>query len=57
MAPRTTLQAPFRWAKDSAWKRDFYRLDLTPEQMARAREEFDTQKAILKVKLDGSASD
>ena len=57
VAPRTTLQAPFRWATDAAWKRDFYRLDLTPEQMARAREEFDAQKAILKVKLDGSASD
>jgi hypothetical protein len=57
MAPRTTLQTPFRWANDAAWKRDFYRLDLTPEQMARAREEFDAQKAILKVKLDASASD
>ena len=53
-APRTTVQTPFRWAEDGAWKRDFYRLDLTPEQIARAREEFDCQKAILKDKLEGS---
>ena len=53
-APRTTVQTPFRWADDAAWKRDFYRLDLTPEQIARAREEFDGQKAILKDKLEGS---
>ena len=56
-APRTTVQTPFRWANDATWKRDFYRLDLTPEQMTRAREEFDAVKAILKVKLDGSARD
>lgn len=53
-APRTTVQTPFRWAEDAAWKRDFYRMDLTPEQIARAREEFDGQKAILKDKLEGS---
>ena len=50
-APRTTVQTPFRWAVDSAWKRDFYRLDLSPEQIARARAEFDGQKAILSDKL------
>ena len=50
-APRTTVQTPFRWAEDAAWKRDFYRLDLTPEQIASARSEFDTQKAILNTKL------
>jgi len=53
-APRTTVQSPFRWAADSAWKRDFYRLDLTPAQVAKAREEFDAQKAILKSKLEAS---
>jgi len=51
-APRTTVQSPYRWAEDSTWKEDFYRLDLTPEQIAKAREEFDTQKAILKAKLE-----
>ena len=50
-APRTTVQTPFRWDEDGAWKRDFYRLDLTPEQIAKARAEFDGQKAILGEKL------
>ncbi len=50
-AARTTVQSPYRWAEDSPWKEDFYRLDLTPEQIAKAREEFDSQKAILRDKL------
>ena len=49
--PRTTVQTPFRWAEDAAWKRDFYRLDMTPQQIARARSEMDSQKAILASKL------
>jgi len=53
-APRTTVQSPYRWAEDSSWKEDFYRLDLTPDQIAKAREEFDTQKAVLKDKLESS---
>jgi hypothetical protein len=53
-APRTTVQSPYRWADDSSWKDDFYRLDMTPEQIAKAREEFDSQKAVLKAKLDSS---
>ena len=53
-APRTTVQSPYRWAEDTSWKDDFYRLDLTPEQKAKAREEFDSQKAVLKAKLDSS---
>lgn len=53
-SPRTTIQSPYRWAEDAAWKRDFYRLDLTPEQIAKARAEFDGQKAVLKAKLDSS---
>ena len=51
-APRTTVQSPYRWDEDSSWKEDFYRLDLTPQQIARAREEFDSQKAVLKAKLE-----
>lgn len=54
IAPRTTVQSPYRWAEDTSWKDDFYRLDLTPEQIAKAREEFDSQKAVLKAKLDSS---
>jgi hypothetical protein len=53
-APRTTVQSPYRWAEGSSWKEDFYRLDLTPEQIAKAREEFDAQKAVLKAKLGPS---
>jgi hypothetical protein len=53
-APRTTIQSPYRWAEDSSWKEDFYRLDLTPAQIAKAREEFDSQKAVLKAKLESS---
>jgi hypothetical protein len=53
-APRTTVQSPYRWTEDPSWKDDFYRLDLTPEQIAKAREEFDSQKAILKSKLDST---
>jgi D-proline reductase (dithiol) PrdB len=54
VAPRTTVQNPQRWADSAAWKRDFYKLDLTPEQIAKAREEFDNQKSILAAKLDAS---
>ncbi len=50
-AARTTVQTPYRWAEDAAWKRDFYRLDMTPEQIERARREMDGQKAILAGKL------
>ena len=53
-SPRTTVQSPYRWAEDSSWKEDFYSPDLTPEQIAQAREEFDTQKAVLKAKLESS---
>ena len=53
-APRTTVQSPFRWADDTAWKRDFYNLDLTADQIAHAREEMDSQKAILAAKLDAT---
>jgi len=53
-APRTTVQSPSRWAEDSSWKDDFYRLDLTPRQIAKAREEFDSQKAVLKAKLESA---
>jgi hypothetical protein len=50
-APRTTVQTPYRWADDAAWKRDFYKLDMTEEQIAKARSEMDGHKAILANKL------
>lgn len=52
-APRTTVQTPFRWAEDASWKRDFYRLDMSEEQIERARAEMDSQKAVLANKLAG----
>ena len=54
--PRTTMQTPFSWADDAAWKRDFYRLDMTPEQIERARAEMDNQKAVLASKLQGDGA-
>jgi D-proline reductase (dithiol) PrdB len=54
VGPRTTMQSPYRWADDPSWKNDFYRLDLTPDQIAKAREEFDSQKAVLKAKLEST---
>ncbi len=54
-APRTTVQSPYRWAEDSSWKDDFYSLDLTPVEIAAAREEFDGHRAVLKAKLESSA--
>lgn len=45
-APRTTVQTPYRWGLDDAWKDDFWRVDEDPERMARQRAEFDRQKAI-----------
>jgi hypothetical protein len=53
-APRTTVQSPYRWAEDPSWKEDFYGLDLTPEQIAKARAEFDDQKAVLRGKLESA---
>lgn len=53
-AARTTVQSPFRWAADATWKRDYYNLDLSPEQVAHARAEMDSQKAILAAKLDAT---
>ena len=53
-AARTTVQSPFRWADDATWKRDFYNLDLKADQITHAREEMDSQKAILAAKLDAT---
>jgi hypothetical protein len=47
--PRTTLHSPLRWSEDPSWKRDYANLDrLTPEELARRREEFDRQKGAAK---------
>jgi hypothetical protein len=50
-AARTTVQSPQRWSADPSWKRDYDRVDnLTPEQIARRRAEFDAIKATIREK-------
>jgi hypothetical protein len=44
--PRTTVQSPIRWSASSAWKLDYCNFErATPEEIARARAEFDAVKA------------
>ena len=52
-AARTTVQSPLRWRDDASWKLDFSNLDqLTPEQIAERRKEFDVVKAVAKSKRE-----
>ena len=45
--PQTTVQSPLRWSADPSWKRDYNNVaQLSPEELARRRAEFDAQKAI-----------
>ena len=46
----TTVQTPFEWSPDHSWKQDFWSVDLTPEQMARQKADFDRAKEIAKAK-------
>jgi D-proline reductase (dithiol) PrdB len=47
--PRTTVQSPLRWCADPAWKLDFSNIaQLSAEEIARRRAEFDRQKEIAK---------
>jgi len=49
--PRTTMQSPLRWRDDASWKLDFSNVDqMSPEEIARRRAEFDRQKEIAKGK-------
>ncbi|MEA2939792.1 MAG: hypothetical protein QOD09_321 [Bradyrhizobium sp.] len=44
---QTTVQSPLRWSADAAWKRDYNNIaQMSPEELARRRREFDAQKAI-----------
>ena len=50
-AARTTVQSPLRWRDDASWKLDYNDLaNLTPEDLAERRREFDVVKAIIKTK-------
>ncbi|KIZ36466.1 MULTISPECIES: glycine/sarcosine/betaine reductase selenoprotein B family protein [Rhodopseudomonas] len=43
---QTTMQSPLRWSVDPSWKRDYNNVDnLSAEELARRRGEFDAQKA------------
>ena len=47
--PRTTLQSPIRWCESDDWKLDYSNPDrATPDELARARAEFDAAKAQAK---------
>ena len=50
--PRTTVQNPIRWNADGLWKLDFSNVDqLSKEEVARRRAEFDKGKEIAKQRL------
>jgi hypothetical protein len=44
-APQATVQSPLRWSADASWKRDYNNVaQMSPEELARRRREFDAQK-------------
>src|SRR5579883_2500226 len=44
---RTTMQSPLRWSEDASWKLDYNNVaQMSPEELARRRAEFDRQKEI-----------
>jgi glycine/betaine/sarcosine/D-proline reductase family selenoprotein B len=46
-APRTTVQSPLAWSASPDWKLDFQNIaQLSSEEIARRRAEFDKQKAV-----------
>ena len=45
--PRTSVQSPLRWSEDASWKLDYNNVaQMSPEELARRRAEFDKQKEI-----------
>jgi hypothetical protein len=54
--PQTTVQSPLRWSADASWKRDYNNVaQLSPEELARRRREFDAQKKIARGIRDSAA--
>ena len=50
--PRTTVQNPIRWSADASWKLDYSNIDqLSAEEIARRRAEFDRGKEVAKARL------
>jgi len=51
--PRTTVQSPLRWNDNPDWKLDFSNIEqMSPQEIARRRQEFDANKAIAKGKRE-----
>src|ERR1700720_1277377 len=49
LAPRTTVQSPLTWSANPDWKLDYCNIEqLTPEEIARRRAEFDNGKTQAK---------
>ena len=47
IGPRTTMQSPLRWSETGKWKLDYSNIEqLTPEDLAARRAEFDRQKEL-----------
>ena len=47
IGPQTTMQNPLRWSESGRWKLDYSNIDqLTPEDLAARRAEFDRQKEL-----------
>jgi D-proline reductase (dithiol) PrdB len=54
--PQTTVQSPLRWSADASWKRDYNNIaQMSAEELARRRREFDAQKAIARGVRDSAA--
>ncbi|MBS0529019.1 MAG: glycine reductase [Proteobacteria bacterium] len=54
--PQTTVQSPLRWSADASWKRDYNNVtQMSAEELARRRREFDAQKAIARGLRDSAA--
>ncbi|HEV7603197.1 MAG TPA: glycine reductase [Bradyrhizobium sp.] len=54
--PQTTVQSPLRWSPDASWKRDYNNIaQISPDELARRRREFDAQKEIARGIRDSAA--
>ena len=50
--PRTTMQSPLHWSEDASWKLDYSNVSqLSDEEIARRRSEFEANKEIAKARL------
>ena len=50
--PRTTMQSPLHWSDDASWKLDYSNVSqLSDEEIARRRSEFEANKEIAKARL------